>query len=110
MNTLTDTIGATSVAVILPTVTEILPPTQSVDITAGVTVAEVKRRGRKPSGFVLQIPDGEFNMKDLMALNGKLQGFIYPFLKKSLASGAVKEIRSVKAAKQGRPSLVYSKV
>lgn len=99
--------------VLLPTVAEILPTlseNNTVDITAGVTVTEVKRRGRKPSGFVLQVPDGEFNMKDLIALNDKLQGFIYPFLKKAVVAGTVKEVRSVKAVKQGRPSLVYSKV
>lgn len=104
MNTnMTDTLT------ILPTTAEILPLTESVDITAGITVTEVKRRGRKPSGFVIQLPDGEFNMKDLVALNSREQGFLFPFLKKARQAGLVKEIRRVKAATVGRPSVVYSK-
>lgn len=118
--TLTNTIGAASAVVILPvadatilpTVAEILPTLGDtpVDITAGVTVTEVKRRGRKPSGFVLQIPDGEFDMKTVMALNNKPQGFCYPFLKKARQAGLVKELRRVKAVGVGRPTAIYSKV
>lgn len=56
--------------------------------------------------YELQVPSGEFTMKDLVRQTGKSQPFLHLKLKKLLAAGKVSEARRERGH-TGRAAIVY---
>lgn len=67
------------------------------------------KRGRKPSTFILIIPqDKEFSMNDLVASHGKTSAFIYNHLKKLIGT-KIKVSRQLSTGR-GKPTNFYTAI
>lgn len=64
------------------------------------------KRGRKPSNFKPQFPEGEFTMQQLAELNGKTKTYVYTFLKSKGYFDKLEEVRSISKGR-GKPEKVY---
>lgn len=67
-----------------------------------------RKRGRKPSGFTIDFPNGEFTMKQLGEHNSKTSAYVYTFMKQRGLFDQIKEVRQIKGGR-GKPTKVYTK-